>query len=1003
MLSFVSCAACFALFIMLLDTRSRLSRAEATLQEAARRIGALQRAAAAASPAEPERAPEVVPLPPEPQQSAPVTRAATPLAIPAERIAPAEAAKPVAPVAMPEPAPEPEPESAPAGAVNAQPARETPVQPESSGFEELFGRKLPIWAGGITLAIAGVLIVKYAIDVGLFGRIFTHGVQVICGLLFGGGLIAGAELAWRNEAQVRDVRVPQALSGAGIASLYASVLVATNAYGLLAPLPAFVALAAITAGAMALSLRFGPPSAVLGLAGGLAAPALVGSMAPNVPMLAVYLGLTIAGLAGVARKQRWAWLAMAALIGGAGWSLFMILATGALDAAASLSVGGLVLLLGIGLPLLAFDGPREVALRSAAAVIGSVELAMLVATGGFAPLHWGLFALLALAGQWLAWRQADGERGGLADAIRIVPSVSLALSALLLAIWPQPGVAWFASVGLALAAIHALPLLARRASDDLRAALELCVLALAAPLLTRWHFPAIGSDRLALIALGATVLPAIAIALAWPAEHRRDNPGFAVLSTTAALMLALAMLLVVPAWLAPLGVALIAAGLLAFGQAAGARSLEPIAFGFAMATLPTLLVTMPLPGELACLVSGVGTLSHHALLRWGGLTVLFTLFAARSGWPDLRAAAQTGAALLGYGALAQLMLGSWLPLAPVLAGVGLLFAAQRLGWARTCWAIGTFAGLSLAWAIIPLGQWTAAATLSLSGLPMTFDAAMPVLSVVIRRLTLPALLFGGALWALKVRVPAMVRTAGLAVVAVMAAIAGHCLYRLGFAAVFGADFAATGLGERVVWESLLIGGAWVAWRRSALVPAQVLVIAGLLHTLWYTLLLHNPLWATQAVGAAPLANLLIPAFALVPLGLALLLRLLPDHPALLDRLVQGVSMVLIVLFAWASLRQGFHGSVLNGAGTYPAENILRSLLILALAIGYLLWGIRKALHDWRIASLVLMLAAVGKVFLFDASGLEGLLRIGSFVALGFALIGIGWLYSRQLASGSGRQ
>ena len=35
--------------------------------------------------------------------------------------------------------------------------------------------------------------------------------------------------------------------------------------------------------------------------------------------------------------------------------------------------------------------------------------------------------------------------------------------------------------------------------------------------------------------------------------------------------------------------------------------------------------------------------------------------------------------------------------------------------------------------------------------------------------------------------------------------------------------------------------------------------------------------------------------------------------------------------------------------------------------------------------------AVGKVFLFDASGLEGLLRIGSFVVLGFSLIGIGSL------------
>ena len=43
-----------------------------------------------------------------------------------------------------------------------------------------------------------------------------------------------------------------------------------------------------------------------------------------------------------------------------------------------------------------------------------------------------------------------------------------------------------------------------------------------------------------------------------------------------------------------------------------------------------------------------------------------------------------------------------------------------------------------------------------------------------------------------------------------------------------------------------------------------------------------------------------------------------------------------------------------------------------------------------------MLGAVAKVFLFDASGLDGLLRIASFAALGFSLIGIGWLYSRYL-------
>ena len=43
-----------------------------------------------------------------------------------------------------------------------------------------------------------------------------------------------------------------------------------------------------------------------------------------------------------------------------------------------------------------------------------------------------------------------------------------------------------------------------------------------------------------------------------------------------------------------------------------------------------------------------------------------------------------------------------------------------------------------------------------------------------------------------------------------------------------------------------------------------------------------------------------------------------------------------------------------------------------------------------------MLATVGKVFLFDASGLDGLVRVASFAALGFSLIGVGWLYSRYL-------
>ena len=107
-------------------------------------------------------------------------------------------------------------------------------------------------------------------------------------------------------------------------------------------------------------------------------------------------------------------------------------------------------------------------------------------------------------------------------------------------------------------------------------------------------------------------------------------------------------------------------------------------------------------------------------------------------------------------------------------------------------------------------------------------------------------------------------------------------------------------------------------------------------------------------------------------------------------------MLLIFLFAFSELRQLFHGSILTVYGVTDWEDIFRSIVAISLAVGFLMWGILRGLRDWRIASLVLMIVAVAKVFLFDASGLDGLLRIGSFVALGLSLIGIGWLYSRYL-------
>ncbi len=257
------------------------------------------------------------------------------------------------------------------------------------GFEDIFGRRLPIWAGGITLAIAGMLIVKYSIDAGLVSPL----VRVVSGLFFGFALIGAAELALREDERVDDPRVRQALSGAGVASLYGAILIAANVYHLIDPVTAFLGMAGVTALAMGLSLRFGAPSALLGLAGGLAAPALVGSAEPNIPLLVSYLALAVGGLSVLSKSQRWMWLGVTALTGGFGWAA-LLLFSGTLDAVASISLGLFILLLGIVLPLVAFSGRLGNAVRIAGSIAAAAQIAGLVATGGFALLQWGLFGLI---------------------------------------------------------------------------------------------------------------------------------------------------------------------------------------------------------------------------------------------------------------------------------------------------------------------------------------------------------------------------------------------------------------------------------------------------------------------------------------------------------------------------------------------------------------------------------------------------------------------------------
>ncbi|CAA6694250.1 Unannotated [Lentimonas sp. CC19] len=105
---------------------------------------------------------------------------------------------------------------------------------------------------------------------------------------------------------------------------------------------------------------------------------------------------------------------------------------------------------------------------------------------------------------------------------------------------------------------------------------------------------------------------------------------------------------------------------------------------------------------------------------------------------------------------------------------------------------------------------------------------------------------------------------------------------------------------------------------------------------------------------------------------------------------------MLLGFVWATfLVQDYSGSsrLFSGVGT-STEMYTYSVVWLLLAVAYQAMGLWRGIKTLHVGSLILLLLTVGKVFLVDASELEGLYRVLSFLGLGVALIGIGFFYNK---------
>jgi len=761
---------------------------------------------------------------------------------------------------------------------HADPSPSSPTETLGGFFERWVGGRLMIWVGGIALAVAGVLLVRYSIQIGLIPPPVQMGIAALFGLL----LLGLGEYARSRADWALDRRVAQALVGAGIFVLYATAYGSLVLHQLIGNSAAFGLMVMVTGAALVLSLRHGAPSAVMGLVGGFLTPLLVGERSETAIPLLTYLALLDIALFTLAGRRGWTWLAAAAALLSFGWSGYLL----AWDGQDALAAGVFILLVSVGASVLrAGPGWQLDFLRPAA--IGLVQLAVLVGRADIGLPAWALFGVLSVACLLLEPRKPE---------YRPLPAIALLLALLLIAV---------------------------KAFDQPE------------------HIPAIAAAATALFALGSL-----------PAALRREQVLLPFVTACAAFL----------------------------GPAAILRAERPE------------WLDRPLWGLLFLLLA-----AGPAFLAWSRRAF------AREDRPDPPLAIAAGTAMLLLALAAwQLLPPDLVPAAWLAVALGAAFAARRLddrGLAALTLAAAGFASL---WAAARVPQLWEGLSLSLAGVP-ALATRLPSAGIGLEALLLPALLLA-AIWRFLPSPFPRLRSAPLALAAFFAGAAAYLLFKQAFGLSSEADFELRGFAERTLVNQALFAAGWLVcsgripirgldeatrWTAGTLITA--LAAARLV---WFDMLIHNPLWAAQNVGALPVLNLLAPAFLLSAYWLYRARRGADGKARSGAWLL--LSLASLVLGVMLMVRQGFQGPLLNGPGLPSAESYGYSLAGLLLSMALLLGGIRLPDKALRLAGLVLLTATTVKVFLVDAGALEGVLRILSFLVLGIALIGIGKLYTKVL-------
>ncbi|MBL1146724.1 MAG: DUF2339 domain-containing protein [Pseudomonadota bacterium] len=212
-----------------------------------------------------------------------------------------------------------------------------------------------------------------------------------------------------------------------------------------------------------------------------------------------------------------------------------------------------------------------------------------------------------------------------------------------------------------------------------------------------------------------------------------------------------------------------------------------------------------------------------------------------------------------------------------------------------------------------------------------------------------------------------------------------------------AGFAERGIGTMLFFAlAFLFLAAGGKWERSAYKLAALWVgWFAVLRVVYFDLIVMNPYWADQSIFGTKIFNTLWLNYVAAGLAIWFFRReIMKIGVRRGTGFLNKIMLLLGIAFVTLQVRHFYHGADLSGGGASNAEIYTYSAVWLLTGFAALGVGVIRNNAMLRYASLAIVTLTVGKVFLYDASALEGLYRVFSFFGLGVSLIALSWFYTR---------